>query len=340
VHVFQVDLPENRAQGIAWNGFIGGGTAVLSQASGSVAAGAVFSGEPFSLDALQGFLQSQGSVKAVSRPRIALVSGGRGQLRVGQSTTFVSKVGNGAPGSGAGAGQVTVETQTLNTGFELTLNGDVQDGMVYTRVALNLSDILTFKQFTAQGTQLNLPQTSNREVKTTVKARSGDLILLGGILVNRDNGDQAQGLAAWLRPAPVQRSELVLALKPRVVPFARAPGRAEGQVVASPAGAAMAGAPALIKTAGQAAAAATFSIQIQESTPLISPREPLAAAPPAAAPSPQPAARVADAPRTASTSADSPSKPSVRGWFTDIVTRVSGQIADATARPSPPPSQP
>ncbi len=325
VHVFQVDLPENRAQGIAWNGFIGASTAALNQARGSVAAGAVFSGEPFSLDALQTFLQSQGSVQAVSRPRIVLVSGGRGQLRVGQSTTFVSKVGNGGPGSVAGARQVMVETQTLNTGFELTLNGDVQDGVVYTRVALNLSDILKFQQFTAQGTRLNLPQTSSREVMTTVQARSGDLILLGGILLNRDSGEQAQGLAAWLRPATLRRSELVLALKPRVLPFARAQGRADGQVALSPAGAA--GAPVLIKTAGQAPA----------TTPATTP----AWVPPGAAtPMPQPAARPADAARPVSTSTDSHSKPGMRGWLTDIVTRVSGQIIDATTRPSPPASQP
>lgn len=259
VHVYQVDLNDSKSQGISWNGFqsasggivrsssattgtsgtgtsgasgststgstgatsaagaiLNGTSAILSKASGSFAMGAVISGSKFNLDALLNFLQTQGSVKTLSRPRIALVSGGRGQLRVGQATTFVSKVGSNLTSA---LSQVTVETQTLNTGFDLSLQGDVHDGTIYTRIALNISDILRFNQFTALGTQLNLPQTSNRDVKTTVRARPGDVILLGGILVARDSADQSRGLAGWLKGSEVQRSELVLALKPRVVRF-------------------------------------------------------------------------------------------------------------------------
>ncbi len=227
VHVYRVDLSGHRTQGIAWNAFTGAAAAtpqdrsvVVNEAGGAVPMGAVLSDSPLKLDALQHFLQSQGDVKALARPRIALVSGGRGHVRVGQSTTYVSKVGGST--TGALPQQVSVETQTLHTGVELTLNADIQDGMVYTRIELNLSDILKYDQVNALGTQLNLPQTANREVKTTVKSRPGDIILLGGIWVAKDAGKQPQGLAGWLLPAEMQRSELVLALKPRVLPFAQA----------------------------------------------------------------------------------------------------------------------
>ena len=249
VNIFQVDLKDNSDTGIQWNklawagtpglaanppttglsngtGGIGGGSAVTQGATaiGNAAAagltslglGLVLSSSRFSIDMLINFLQTQGNVKAISRPRLAVISGTKGTLRVGQSTTYVSKVGTNFSTS---VNQVTTETKDLKTGLDLALFGDFSDNTVYTRIGLAISEIVSLNKFTALGTDLTLPTTADREINTVVRARPGDMILLGGITINRDASDVRRGITQNGTSDTVSRSELVLALKAKVVYF-------------------------------------------------------------------------------------------------------------------------
>ena len=255
VHVFQVDLADGQETGVQWNrfGWTGssaarsaggaggggtGGTTGSSQATagditapfgsdnraitmtgggtGGYGIGAVIAGPRFNMDLLVDFLRSQGNVRAISQPRIALMSGSKGSLRVGQSTTYVAKVGSNFNGN---LTQLSVETQSVQTGFELTLFGEEHEGTVYTRINLSLADLIKFNRFTAVDTDLTLPQTAEREVRTVVRARPGDVVLLGGIATQRDSLDVNNGIGATRKSGAVQRSELVIALRPRVVRF-------------------------------------------------------------------------------------------------------------------------
>ena len=244
VNIFQVDLKDNSDTGIQWNklawaGTPGlaanpqvnssgiGGTGAATQSSnpiGNAAAagltslglGLVLSSSRFSIDMLINFLQTQGNVKAISRPRLAVISGTKGTLRVGQSTTYVSKVGTNFSTS---VNQVTTETKDLKTGLDLALFGDFSDNTVYTRVGLAISEIVSLNKFTALGTDLTLPTTADREINTVIRARPGDMILLGGITINRDATEARRGITQNGTSDQVTRSELVLALKAKVVYF-------------------------------------------------------------------------------------------------------------------------
>jgi MSHA biogenesis protein MshL len=246
VNIFQVDLKDNSDTGIQWNrlgwagtpgvaatppgtGFTTGttttaGTATTAAAIGNAATGTlsglglglVLSSSRFSVDMLINFLQTQGNVKALSRPRLAVISGTKGSLRVGQSTTYVSKVGTNFSTS---LNQVTTETRDLKTGLELALFGDVSDNTVYTRIGLSISEIVSLNRFTALGTDLTLPTTADREINTVIRARPGDMILLGGITINRDATDVRRGVTQNGTSDSVTRSELVLALKAKIVNF-------------------------------------------------------------------------------------------------------------------------
>ncbi len=256
VHVYQVDLADGQTTGVQWNRFgltdtsrsrtgssgTSGGTgtggsgtaagvadiiapfgsdnrAVTMSSGGSsgYGIGAVIAGPRFNMDVLIDFLRSQGNVRAISQPRIALMSGSKGSLRVGQSTTYVAKIGSTT--TGTSFNQTTVETQSVLTGFELTLFGEEHEGTVYTRINLNLADLLKLNRFTALGTDLTLPETSEREVRTTTRARPGDVVLLGGIAAQRDAIDVNNGIGATRRQGAVQRAELVIALRSRIVRF-------------------------------------------------------------------------------------------------------------------------
>lgn len=249
VNIFQVDLKDNSDTGIQWNKLAWAG-AGLSSGNGSIGSpgtspstlngavtnggitdgsgnavtagltslglGLVLSSSRFSIDMLINFLQTQGNVKAISRPRLAVISGSKGTLRVGQSTTYVSKVGTNFSTS---VNQVTTETKDLKTGLDLALFGDFSDNTVYTRIGLAISEIVSLNKFTALGTDLTLPTTADREINTVVRARPGDMILLGGITINRDSRDVRRGVTQNGSADSVSRSELVLALKAKVVYF-------------------------------------------------------------------------------------------------------------------------
>ena len=257
VNIFQVDLRDNSDTGIQWNRLAWAGapgqaanpvttapvtgtggttnpvTGVVNPTTGIPAAlapigksisggltglglGLVLSSSRFSIDMLVDFLQTQGNVKAISRPRLAVISGTKGTLRVGQSTTYVSKVGTNYSTS---VSQVTTETKDLKTGLDLALAGDFSDNTVYTRVGLSISEIVSLNKFTALGTDLILPTTADREINTIIRARPGDLFLLGGININRDSSEARRGITQNGNTDSVTRSELVLAIKAKVVNF-------------------------------------------------------------------------------------------------------------------------
>ena len=270
VHVYQVDLTDGTNNGINWSRFGwtedslirdgasggssgGGGTAgqqspptgdvfspfgAANRAAtlireGDFGIGAVFSGPNFNAQILLNFLRSQGTVRVVSQPRIGLMSGSRGTLQVGTNTSFVAKVGTNI---GNNLNQVTVETENLRTGFELTLFGVEREGVIFTDINLSVSELLRFTDFTALGTELSLPQTSSRDVQTIVAARPGDVILLGGISVARDSSDVTNAVGGNAKETSTQRGELVIAMRPKVVRFVKRPVGAAAAGALPPAG--------------------------------------------------------------------------------------------------------
>lgn len=239
IQIFQVDLTDGNQEGVRWNKLNGSslqrpklindGVTDLASATSDLASsfgltsagaslGAVIMGPKFSIDILLDFLKTQGSVKTVSQPRLAMLNGSKGSLRVGQTTTYVSKVGSNL---GSGISQVTVETKDLRTGLELGLMGEEHDSTIYTRVTLALSELIRFNKYTTLGTDLNLPDVTDRELKTSIRLPAGYTALLGGITVQRETDDRNIGIKDNTKVQEVKRSELVMVVKPTIVRFKR-----------------------------------------------------------------------------------------------------------------------
>jgi MSHA biogenesis protein MshL len=246
MQVLQVDLNDNSQMGIQWKTFSGAGGPQVSKSqdatgivnggntSGNLIANKAISaatgagveslntfiyGPRFSMNLLLTFLKSQGEVKTISQPRIGLMSGTKGLLRVGQSTTYVSKVGSI---NSSGLNQVTVDTKDLKTGLEISLSGEEHDKTIYTRINLSITELLQFTKYIALGTDLTLPEVADRELRTQVRSRPGDTILLGGITVTRAEQTRIMGASANSKGQQVKQSELVIAIRPRIVNFTSA----------------------------------------------------------------------------------------------------------------------
>jgi MSHA biogenesis protein MshL len=135
---------------------------------------------------------------------------------VGQSTTFVSRVGSQIVN---GVAQSTADTQNLRTGLEVSLTGEAHDATIYTRINISITELLALKRFTALGVDLNLPEVADREIKTQIRCRPGDTILLGGITVSRAQDDAQEGLGIFSKVKSTKQTELVVTIRPRLLLF-------------------------------------------------------------------------------------------------------------------------
>lgn len=235
MNVLQVDLNDSSNMGIRWelyktgtgintapdSGIIGGSASdslsrVTQISRSSTGIETLIFGENFSTNFLLDFLRSQGDVKTLSQPKIGLMNGTNGNIRVGQSTTFVSRVGSQIVN---GVAQSTADTQNLRTGLEVSLTGESHDSTIYTRINISITELLALKRFTALGVDLNLPEVADRELKTQIRCRPGDTILLGGITVSRAQDDSQEGLGIFSKVKSTKQTELVVTIRPRLLMF-------------------------------------------------------------------------------------------------------------------------
>ena len=221
IHVYQVTLSESKSNGIRWDSLIWQASQrpaqfLVSGASNEVG-NIVISGDKFNLNTFVAFLNSQGTARLISQPRMALLSGTKGSLRVGENTTIVSKVGTVL--GGVSGSLTTVETSQVKTGFDLALFGEVHEGSIYTKISLSLSDLVKIEDKTAGTTTITLPTVAERNVNSIMRARAGDVVILGGISARRDNGDVINSIGQSSKNESNNRSELVIALRPRILHF-------------------------------------------------------------------------------------------------------------------------
>lgn len=242
-YIAEVILNDSINTGIQWNklgwgnpvggnmsltGAITGGAAAAA-ANGTIGAGAVLTGGNFNIDVLASFLKSQGTVNQLSKIPMMMLAGGEQTFRNGNTDYYVSSVG--APTVGASGQTIPGSSvlSALHTGLDLTINGDIYDGTVYTKVNLIMNTLIGYQPFPAgNGTSQLAPRTTERTVLTDVRIKPGDTILIAGINYEKYQTDIAglpgKGNSLFLMSSKsnsVQKGELVIVMSPRVISFSR-----------------------------------------------------------------------------------------------------------------------
>ncbi len=174
------------------------------------------------------FLSQFGAVKTISQPQITVLSGAEAELRVADTQNYVSQI---ATTLDQGQSTTSVSTDSVDTGFTLTINSTWDKSTVYANVDIELTDVKQIDDFaftdtgdTGGSTTIQLPQTSERQLSTQIRVRPGDSVLIAGLKRENDNFD-SRGLGAMKpiipdsRTAQTQNLELVVLLRPRVVVY-------------------------------------------------------------------------------------------------------------------------
>lgn len=242
VYIWEVGLNSDNSTGIDWEkmqlfdfGKYTGGISIPGGATGDLAPvsiGLPTTGDvAFASDDVLQFISSFGAVKTISQPQITVLSGAQATLRAADTVNYVSSLSRSVDN-----GEVTVSTETdsVDTGFTLTIASAWDNATVYGTVQINLQEFQGFDNFDADGTVLRLPKTTERELSTQIRIRPGDSLLIAGLVRENDEVDKTgpgfkEPVFPTSRTTSAANTELVFLLKPRVIVYTSEDGPQPGR---------------------------------------------------------------------------------------------------------------
>ncbi len=208
----------------------------LLAANMASAFGGVFSAA-ISIDDFTAFielLESQGDVQVLSSPRISTLNNQKAVIKVGQDDFFVTDISSETiVGGDATTTSPDVSLTPFFSGIALDVTPHITpDSTVTLHIHPTVSEVTEeTKNLSISGTTQTLPLASSsvRESDSVVRARSGQVVVIGGLMQNKTEDRSAQ--VPVLGDLPVvgklfqqtrkssQKSELVILLRPEVTPF-------------------------------------------------------------------------------------------------------------------------
>jgi MSHA biogenesis protein MshL len=211
-----------------------GGLLGAAVAPGSaIAAGAGVAIQAQNFAALINFLESQGRVHVLSSPRIATLNNQKAILKVGSEEPFVTNISGGIS---TVTGATTVETkpslvyQPFFSGISLDVTPQIDaDDNITMHVHSMVNNVLEKSKIALPDSPSLVPFAVNtmNETDSVVKAKDGQVIVIGGLMTER-NADTRNGVPGarelpllgnlfnWGAQSVIKR-ELVILLKPTVV---------------------------------------------------------------------------------------------------------------------------
>ncbi len=192
-------------------------------------------GSSFRLNAMFGdfeaaidLLETQGSVQVLSSPRIATVNNQKAVIKVGSDEFFVTDISTNTVTAGSAINtNDSPELTPFFSGIALDVTPQISDeGEVTLHIHPTVSEVQE-QQKLISGEVVPLAASTIRESDSIVRARDGQVIVIGGLMQTseKDNGASVPGLGRIpllgyvfkQKTRDVKKSELVILLKPIVV---------------------------------------------------------------------------------------------------------------------------
>jgi len=240
--VVEVALSDESHRGIDWSRIPGTGsvTSVYGKDEVGVAQHLSPENEAFQIafskgefDVLLDALAVQGEIRVVSSPRIATLNNQKAIIKVAREASFFSqRIDYEVRPDGTSVPIFTVEPERVTIGLILDVTPQVgANGDIMMTIHPSITELVGEDVFPpgASGRDVlaNSPVLDIREVDTVVRVRSGNLLLIGGLLKERDR--ETLQMVPVLGKIPVlghlfrrtdrikERVELLIALRPRIV---------------------------------------------------------------------------------------------------------------------------
>jgi MSHA biogenesis protein MshL len=237
--ILEVNLFDKFQAGVDWE--VAGSKGIVGVAGellvGPQTVGGVFSAS-LNVGDFEGALQlleTQGEVRVLSTPRISTLNNQKAVIKVGTDEYFVTDVSASTTTNTSGDGTSTpdITLTPFFSGISLDVTPQIDDrSNVTLHVRPSVSKVTQDDTQINLGDQfgtLNLPtaRTTSRQSDSIVRARSGQVVVIGGLLQNDNENLDAN--VPWLSELPLvgwlfqqqrkdlRKSELVILMRPQVV---------------------------------------------------------------------------------------------------------------------------
>ena len=214
------------------------GLPVLSTAVASVTGGGVdLTGTRNSFTAIIRLLSTQGEVNTLSSPRVTTLNNQKAVIKVGTDEYFVTDVSTTTVTGTSTTTTPEVELTPFFSGIALDVTPQidhmnqvllhVHPSVIDIEEQVKKIDLGTLGGSTSSVLELPLARSSIRESDTIVRGRSGDIVVIGGLMKHKKSASQTQ--IPWLGDIPSivrifrnnqelsSKIELVILLRPVVI---------------------------------------------------------------------------------------------------------------------------
>jgi len=232
VKIMEVTLNDGYEQGIDWNV---NNSAVVPDSSFSfnvdsitdvVTGGGVLTLAGNDFSAAIRLLKTQGDVNVLSSPRVTALNNQKAVIKVGTDEYFVTGYTTTTSTENNTTDQ-DIELTPFFSGIALDVTPQIDsDGGVLLHVHPSIIEVMDSEK-TVADIDLPLAKSDVRETDTVVKAKSGEIIVIGGLMKTSNKDLVAKipffGDIPWLgeiftnRSQSVQKTELIILIKPIVV---------------------------------------------------------------------------------------------------------------------------
>jgi type II secretory pathway component GspD/PulD (secretin) len=175
-------------------------------------------------------IRALGQTETLSRPTLTMLSGSESSFRTGENIEYIRSINTpeAADDGSIPSTGTTTDVRSLETGLRIDVSGSHNAGVISTDLTIDLTDLIEFREFETEQATLQLPRTSERNIDTQLEARPGDVMILGGIIRDRQEKGQ-RNLGATDVPtgriAESTKTETLVLVRPRLVQI-RPTGRA------------------------------------------------------------------------------------------------------------------
>ncbi len=210
---------------------IGVGNGLTGFASAAAGGALVLSIDHDDFQGVFEFLQAQGDIKVLSSPRVATLNNQKAVIKVGTDEFFVTGISNNTTTGNNAVTNTEIELTPFFSGVALDVTPRIYgDEEVILHVHPSVSEVTDgSKEIIIQDQVQRLPlATSNlRESDSVIRARSGQIVVIGGLI--REQESEQEFSAPFFGKIPVlkhlfgqsrtvsARSELIILLKPTIV---------------------------------------------------------------------------------------------------------------------------
>ncbi len=240
--IMEVTLNDDYQQGVKWDQVLGniGSTDLTFSTSGNIAGSTIASaiGGVTSLNILNKdfsgvieLLSTQGNVQVLSSPRITATNNQKAIIKVGEDEYFVTDVSSTTTTGTSTTTTPEIDLTPFFSGIALDVTPQIDaDGEVilhiHPSVTITAEQTKTIR-LSNEDIILPLAQSSVRESDTIIRAKSGEIVVIGGLIETRKVDIESKtpffgdipimGNLFKSKSESVQKKELVILLKPIVI---------------------------------------------------------------------------------------------------------------------------